>query len=225
MNEMLFSILTGFIAGAVHVVGGPDHLIAMAPAALKQPRLAIKNGFAWGVGHSAGVLILSCIGILVKDLVQIERMSGLAELSVGVFLLIVGVFTIKASLGLNIHTHNHNHGDGQKHQHLHIHLRGREKHNKHSHTSTSLGLLHGMAGASHLLAAIPALALPSFGAFLYLVSYLLGSVLAMGAVVSIMSLATLKAGKKAIPFLFGLTGTLSVCTGFFWIHKTSIYIF
>ena len=112
-----------------------------------------------------------------------------------------------------------------KHQHFHLHLRGRKKHTSHSHASTSLGLLHGIAGASHLLAVIPALALPTFGAFLYLLFYLLGSVFAMGAVISAMSLATLRVGQKAIPLVFAFTGGLSVFTGLFWIQKTSDYIF
>ncbi len=222
---MLISILTGFVAGAVHVVGGVDHLVAMAPNALRQPKLALKNGLAWGLGHSTGVLFLSVVTILVKDFAQIERMSSFADLSVGIGLLIVGALTIRTALGLNIHIHQHNHGDGKDHQHFHIHLRGRKRHNRHSHTSTSLGLLHGLAGASHLLAVIPALALSSIGATFYLIFYLLGSVVAMGVVVLTMSIATLRAGKKTMPLIFGFTGTLSIITGFFWIHKTSSYIF
>ncbi len=222
---MLINILTGFAAGAVHVVGGADHLISMAPTAFLQPKLALKNGLAWGLGHSTGVLILSGVAILVKDLARIERMSSFAELSVGVFLLVVGVLAIRTALGLSIHTHHHKHGNGQGHQHFHIHLRGKEKHKRHSHTSSSLGLLHGLAGASHLLAVIPSLALPPIGAFFYLSFYLLGSVVAMGAVVSAMSLATLRADKKIITLIFGFTGALSIVTGFFWIQKTSAYIF
>lgn len=222
---MFFSILTGFAAGALHVVRGADHLVAMAPSAFRKPRLALKSGFEWGLGHSAGVLLLSIAGVLIKDFVQIERMSNFAELCVGVFLLIVGTLTIKTAFGLRIHTHTHNHGNGSKHQHFHFHLRGRKKHSSHSHASTSLGFLHGIAGASHLLAVIPALALPPFGAFLYLLFYLVGSVIAMGVVISVMSLATLRVGKKAIPLLFAITGSLSVFTGLFWIQKTSYYIF
>ncbi|KGG33446.1 MULTISPECIES: hydantoin utilization protein A [Prochlorococcus] len=222
---MLISILTGFAAGAVHVVGGADHLIAMAPSAFRKPKLALRNGLAWGLGHSTGVLILSAVAILVKDFAQIERMSSFAELSVGVFLLVVGFLTIRTSLGLNIHTHDHHHGSGNKHKHFHLHFRGSRKHSRHSHASTSLGLLHGLAGASHLLAVIPALALPPFGASLYLFFYLLGSIVAMGAVVSAMSLAILRAGKNNLPIIFRFTGLLSILTGFFWIHKTSSYIF
>ncbi len=221
---MLISILTGFAAGALHVIGGVDHLVAMAPNAIIQPKSALKNGLAWGFGHSIGVLLLSVLAILVKDFAKIERLSSVAEFSVGIFLLVIGVLTIKTALGLNIHTHDHKHGNGEKHQHLHFHLRGRSKHKSHSHASTSLGFLHGIAGASHLLVVIPALALPPVGAFLYLGFYLIGSFFAMGGLVTAMSLATLRAGKRTIPMIFGFTGALSFVTGFFWIQKTSTYL-
>ena len=56
-------ILTGIIAGFVHIVSGADHLIAMAPAAINNPQKALKNSFSWGLGHSSGVLLLSLIHI------------------------------------------------------------------------------------------------------------------------------------------------------------------
>ncbi len=219
---MLISIFTGITAGALHVVAGADHLVAIAPVALSRPRRAFRDGLAWGVGHSAGVLFFSCIAILFKDLVHIQRMSSLAELTVGIALLVVGAFAIRTSFGLNIHTHSHQHEGGLAHKHVHLHVRGRKKHNPHHHAATSIGLLQGLAGGSHLLAVIPALALPPIGAITYMFSYLLGSVVAMGAVVLAMSLAALKIGQKALPLIIGLTGGISVLTGFFWIHKISI---
>ena len=66
---MLISVITGVAAGALHVVGGADHLVAMAPSGIRRPRSALKNGLAWGIGHSTGVLILSSFAILIKDLV------------------------------------------------------------------------------------------------------------------------------------------------------------
>ena len=50
-------ILTGIVAGFVHVVSGADHLIAMVPAAINNPPNALKNSFSWGLGHSSGVLL------------------------------------------------------------------------------------------------------------------------------------------------------------------------
>ena len=52
---MLISVLTGFAAGAVHVVSGADHMVAMAPSSVRKPRVALINGLAWGIGHSAGI--------------------------------------------------------------------------------------------------------------------------------------------------------------------------
>ena len=52
-------ILTGIVAGFVHVVSGADHLIAMAPAAIINPQKALKNSFSWGLGHSSGILSVS----------------------------------------------------------------------------------------------------------------------------------------------------------------------
>jgi len=218
---MLISILTGIAAGAIHVVGGVDHLVAMAPVALRNPRIALRDGLAWGFGHSAGVLLLSVLAILLKDLAHIQRMSSFAEFSVGAALLVVGVFAIKTALGLSIHAHSHDHLDGNAHDHIHLHFRGRQRHSRHPHTASSLGVLHGLAGASHLLAVIPALALPPLGAAAYIAAYLFGSILTMAAFLFVISLATIRAGRRALPLIVGLAGGLSVITGIFWIQKTS----
>ena len=69
---MLISIFTGLTAGALHVVCGIDHLVVMAPNAFHQTRIALKNGLAWGLGHSVGVLALSTFAILINDLAHIE---------------------------------------------------------------------------------------------------------------------------------------------------------
>jgi len=222
---MLISVLTGFAAGAVHVVSGADHMVAMAPSAIRKPRLALMDGLAWGVGHSAGVLILSILGILAKDLINIELMSSYAEFLVGISLLIVGLLAIRTSLKVNIHMHQHMHGEEMPHKHFHFHSLGNKFHRSHTHAATGLGVLHGFAGASHLVAIIPALALPLLGALVYLFAYLLGSVVAMGCVVLGISFAANKANKMFYPFLMRLIGGLSIATGIFWLQKTSIINF
>ena len=222
---MLISILTGFAAGAVHVVSGADHMVAMAPSSVRKPRVALINGLAWGIGHSAGVLILSILGILAKDLINIELMSSYAEFLVGISLLIVGGVAIRTSLKVNIHMHQHMHGEEATHKHFHFHSLGNKIHRSHTHAATGLGVLHGFAGASHLVAVIPALALPLFGALAYLLAYLIGSVFAMGCVVLGISFATRKANKMFYPFLMRSIGALSIVTGIFWLQKTSFQIF
>ena len=222
---MLISVLTGFASGAVHVVSGADHMVAMAPSAIRKPRLALVDGLAWGVGHSAGVLILSIFGILAKDLINIELMSSYAEFLVGISLLIVGSLAIRTSLRVNIHMHQHMHGEETPHKHFHFHSFGNKLHRTHTHAATGLGVLHGFAGASHLVAVIPALALPLLGALAYLISYLLGSIFAMGCVVLGISFAASRANKMFYPLLMRSIGALSIAIGIFWIQKISILTF
>ena len=100
---MLISLLTGVAAGAVHVVGGADHLVAMAPFSLSKPWAAFRHALAWGVGHSTGVVVLALIAIGLKDLAHVEAMSSWAEFLVGVALLVVGALAVRTACGLELH--------------------------------------------------------------------------------------------------------------------------
>ena len=222
---MLISVLTGFAAGAVHVVGGADHLVAMAPFSLRKPWPAMRAGLAWGAGHSTGVVVLALVAIAFKDLAHIEAMSAWAEFLVGVALLVVGVLAVRTAFGLELHSHEHRHDGVETHQHLHLHVRGQSNHRRHAHAASGLGLLHGLAGASHLLAVIPALALPPLAAVGYLVAYLCGSIGAMLAVVAVVSLLTFRSGARFLPWLVGGTGALSIFTGAIWLQRTSSVLF
>ena len=219
---MLISVLTGLAAGAVHVVAGADHLVAMAPFSINRPFQALRSALAWGAGHSAGVVVLALFAIALKDLAHVEAMSSWAEFLVGVALLVVGALAVRTAFGLELHSHTHRHDDDRAtHQHLHLHLRGQHSHRRHIHAASGLGLLHGLAGASHLLAVIPALALPPHAAVGYLIAYLIGSITAMTAVVALVSFLTRRSGARLLPFLVGGTGALSILTGAVWLQKTS----
>ncbi len=213
-------ILTGIVAGFVHVVSGADHLIAMAPAAINNPQKALKNSFSWGLGHSSGVLLLAFLAIFVKDITPLNKFSSIAEFLVGISLLVVGVFAIKNSLQLSIHSHSHKHANGIAHRHLHFHVK-EQKNNKHSHALTGLGLLHGIAGGSHFLAVLPALALPLTSACLYLISYLIGSLISMNLFTCLISITTFKASQKFIKRLIAVAGGLSFSLGLFWIQRSA----
>ena len=213
-------ILTGILAGFIHVVSGADHLIAMAPSAITNPKIALKNSISWGLGHSSGVVFLAVLAIFIKDITPLDKLSNFAELLVGISLLIVGVFAIKSSLQLNVHSHFHQH-DGVAHHHLHFHSKVQKKHNKHFHAMTGLGLLHGLAGGSHFLAVLPALALPIPNAFAYLISYLIGSLVSMILFTCLISITTFKAGQNTIRRLIAFAGGLSFSMGLFWVEKST----
>ena len=219
---MQFIILTGIFAGILHVVSGADHLIAMAPAAITSPKIAMRNSFSWGLGHSSGVVLLTFLAIYIKDIAQLNRFSNFAELLVGISLLIIGALAIKNSFLLRIHSHSHHHKNGVAHNHFHFHSK---KQNKHSHALTGLGLLHGIAGGSHFLAVLPALALPLVSAISYLVAYLFGSLVSMYLFTFLISFSTLNAGQKFIKRLIAFAGGLSFFMGLFWVQKSTALFF
>ena len=218
-------ILTGILAGFVHVISGADHLIAMAPSAINSPKNALKNSFSWGLGHSSGVLLLTFLAIFIKDITPLNKFSSVAEFLVGVSLLIVGLIAIKNSFQLSVHSHSHKHENGFAHRHYHFHTKEQKNNNKkHSHALTGLGLLHGIAGGSHFLAVLPALALPLTSACFYLMSYLIGSLISMNLFTCLISFTTLNLGRKLIKRLISVAGGLSFSMGLFWIQR-SAFIF
>ena len=214
-------ILTGILAGFVHVVSGADHLIAMAPSAINNPQKALKNSFSWGLGHSSGVLLLTFLAIFIKDITPLNKFSNFAEFLVGISLLIVGVFAIKSSFQLSIHSHSHKHDNGIAHHHFHFHLNEKRNNNQHSHALTGLGLLHGIAGGSHFLGILPALALPLASACFYLISYLIGSLISMNLFTCLISFTTFNASQKFIRRLIAFAGGLSFSMGLFWIQRSA----
>ena len=214
-------ILTGILAGFVHVVSGADHLIAMAPSAINNPQKALKNSFSWGLGHSSGVLLLTFLAIFIKDITPLNKFSNFAEFLVGISLLIVGVFAIKSSFQLSIHSHSHKHDNGIAHHHFHFHLNEQRNNSQHSHALTGLGLLHGIAGGSHFLGILPALALPLASACFYLISYLVGSLISMNLFTCLISFTTFNASQKFIRSLIAFAGGLSFSMGLFWIQRSA----
>ena len=218
---MQYVISTGLIAGAIHVVSGADHLIAMAPSSIARPKYAFKNGVSWGIGHSSGVVILSILAIFFKDLAHLSKLSYFAEFLVGISLLMIGIIAIKNSLKFNIHSHLHKHNNGISHKHFHYHRNKDKQHSRHSHALTSLGILHGIAGGSHLLAVIPALALPIQEAFAYLIAYLIGSLFIMVFFTYLISVSTINASQNFVRKLIAFAGGISFAMGLFWIQKST----
>jgi len=128
---------------------------------------------------------------------------------------------MKNSFQLSIHSHSHKHENGIAHRHFHFHVKEQKNNNKHSHALTGLGLLHGIAGGSHFLAVLPALALPLASACLYLISYLFGSLISMNLFTCLISFTTFKASQKFIKRLITAAGGLSFSLGLFWIQRSA----
>src|SRR3954468_22825204 len=130
----MLAFFAGLAAGLLHVFSGPDHLAAVAPLAADGDRNHWRTGLQWGFGHTAGVLMIAALLLLVREQLPLDAISAYSERIVGVALIAVGAWGIwKAS-------------------------RTTTKSHSHAGTSFAMGTVHGLAGSSHLFGVVPALA-------------------------------------------------------------------
>jgi len=207
--------ITGLIAGAAHVWSGPDHLAAVAPLAVPQKRRAWLAGIRWGMGHSAGVALVGLLALGLRDVLPLESLAAWSERFVGLALIGIGLWALRGALRHGIHTHEHEH-DGQRHLHIHAHRPGHPHeapaaHHRHLHAAFGVGALHGLAGSSHFLGVLPALAFPSnTQAVGYLVAYGLGTVVSMAAFSWSLGAVSLRWGSSSVKFYRGILGTTAL---------------
>src|SRR5262245_8452511 len=119
-DTTMIALLTGLIAGTIHVWSGPDHLAAIAPLAVRRPQRSWVPGVRWGVGHSAGVALIGLLSLWLRDLLPVDLLSSWGERLVGVMLLGIGLWGLRKAFRNKIHTHEHEH-DGERHVHVHVH--------------------------------------------------------------------------------------------------------
>ena len=222
----MLSILAGFAAGAGHVLAGPDHLGAVAPLAARSHQHAWKSGLRWGLGHTAGVLIVGVLFLALREVLPIDLISGWSERLVGVVLIAIGTWGLRTALGRRLHAHEHRHG-AERHAHVHVHdpktahRPAEASLHQHGHAAFAVGTLHGLAGSSHLLGVIPALAFPTnTQAVAYLAAFGAGTVVAMvcfAAVVGLVARGSTRQGLAAYRAVLGVCSCAAVGIGLYWI--------
>ncbi len=217
----MFPIITGVAAGALHVFTGPDHLAALAPAAVADPPSATKTGVAWGLGHGIGVLVIGLVGLVFRGMVDRDVWSAWAEFLVGFLIVAIGAWAIWRSRTLEIHQHRHDHDvdldvdhGHEPHEHLHAHAHGQHRHHR---AVMGIGVFHGMAGGGHLFGVLPALALPTTAAVVYLFAYLVSSVAAMGAFATFIGAVATRSSTDWIQRLMLISGIVAVVVGLAWV--------
>lgn len=206
MFTFLSIIAIGFFLGMRHATD-PDHVIAITTIVSHQSsaKRAALIGALWGVGHTVTIFAVGT-AIILFNLVIPTRLGLSMELSVGLMLILLGIWNVAAFLrnmpaiqnanggGNQIHSHPHRHGD---YIHTHAHSHEPEKHS-HSSQETSLAGLDRISGA--------------IGAYQLLRPLIVGVVhgLAGSAAVALLILASIHNSSWAIAylFLFGL-GTIA----------------
>lgn len=217
-------LLTGLIAGVIHVWSGPDHLAAVAPLALRARVRPWAAGIRWGLGHSSGVAIVAVVALALRGVLPVAALSHWGERLVGVTLIGIGLWGLRTALRLEVHAHRHVH-DGEGHIHAHVHTGGirhqQPESHLHSHAAVGVGILHGVAGSSHFLGVLPALALPTtWQAVTYVLAFGLGTIGAMGAFAYLIGrLASHPSfdSTRAYRRLMVICATLAIAVGAVWL--------
>ncbi|XVE67168.1 hypothetical protein DITRI_Ditri08aG0138900 [Diplodiscus trichospermus] len=179
--ELLSSAWTGFFAGCLHTLSGPDHLAALAPLSIGRTQMeSAVVGALWGCGHDAGQVIFGLLFLLLKDRLHIEVIQTWGTRVVGLTLLVIGAMGIREAsevrapcvalengeCDVSVYDKFENPAAGKK---------------KIGFATFATGIIHGLQPDA-LMMVLPALALPSRwagGAFLLM--FLLGTVVAMGS--------------------------------------------
>ena len=222
--------LAGLVAGAIHVLSGPDHLVAVAPLAADRGGASWRAGALWGLGHTGGVWVVGLIALWLRELIDIGFLSAWSERLVGVVLIAVGLWGFHRLLRQRVHAHAHRHDDAE-HTHVHLHRPAASEPtthehptaHRHEHAAAGIGILHGVAGSSHFFGVLPALGLPDRVASLtYLAAFGAGSILAMTAVTWLVGRLTVRLshlGPGLHRGLLGVCSALAVGVGGWWLTR------
>ena len=193
----MFAVLAGLATGLVHVLSGPDHLAAVAPLSADTDRPPWRAGLQWGLGHTAGVMVIGLLLISVRQALPIEAISAYSERIVGIALLMVGVWGFARARSRKPHVHPA------------------------AGASFAMGTLHGLAGSSHLFGVLPALALPTqLAALAFLGGFGVGAVLAMTAFSALVGAIAIRATRRGVNAYRGVLYACSlsaVLVGGFWL--------
>jgi len=224
LNEIFVVLSLAFGLGMLHALDA-DHVMAVTGLVANKSdrRSALRFCLRWAVGHG---LVLLIVGALVFGLGMSipHSLSHNAEILVGVMLIIIGVIVLLNLYRKRTHVHFHAHDGLPAHAHWHEHSKqelSQHKHagHRHEHGPMLVGMLHGLAGSSPLLAIIPISMLqsPAIG-LLYLLLFSSGVLLAMllfGGVLGVAMQAIQRAGDRLFMAVRALTGLSAIVLGGF----------
>jgi hypothetical protein len=205
MNPTVLAALAGLLAGLVHALSGPDHLSAVAPLVIGEPRRRWRMGLFWGIGHSFGVWAVGLLALALRGILPLEYLSSWSERLVGAVLIGVGLWGLRRAFVARLpHAHPE-----------------QPRHPRPGRAAVWIGSLHGLAGSSHILGLLPALALPSRGASLaYVVGFGLGAVMAMTAFSSAFGLMAARVtarGPRAYQAMLASFSAAAIVIGGYWL--------
>ena len=175
--EALFLALTGTLAGVAHALSGPDHLAAVLPLTAEAPRRAVRTTLAWAAGHGTGTLALAAVAGLLRGGLPLDALGAHAEAVIGVVLVATGAWSLARSRRERAPSRDDIQPSREGGSLLDAGAVTRPVG-----LALAFGGLHGIAGGTHVVTVLAALALPTEGAIAWLSGFVAGAGLAMGAV-------------------------------------------
>ncbi len=230
--------LIGLFASVMHVISGPDHLAAVTPLAIENKLKSWAIGLSWGLGHTLGMLLIGVLFIYFKNYIPIDAISAYSEVLVGIVLIGIGLWAFYRifyrSKHVHAHPHSHTNDDGKTITHVHKHEHPAKNLHSHKHpgkinqnvfSALIIGLIHGLAGVSHLLGVLPTLAFPSnVDSALYLTGFGIGTIAAMVVFSFLLGYVSYQSSEKAKPVIFKtiqfVGAFASVFVGIYWVVLT-----
>ncbi|CAJ1933701.1 unnamed protein product [Sphenostylis stenocarpa] len=181
-TELLSSAWTGFFAGCLHTLSGPDHLAALAPLSIGRTRMeSAAVGALWGCGHDAGQVIFGLIFLLLKDRLHIEVIRTWGTRVVGLTLLVIGAMGIKEASEVATPCVALENGECDVSVYESRDSNPVVGKKKIGFATFATGIVHGLQPDA-LMMVLPALALPSrVAGAAFLIMFLFGTVVAMGS--------------------------------------------
>lgn len=233
MSSDIVALGTAAMLGFLHALE-VDHMVAVTTFVSRRPSLgsAGRFGLRWGLGHSVAVLLAG--GLLLATGVRWpERYDAFGEGLVGLMLVGLGGWALAAARKLHLHPVEEHGG----HAHLHLHDAASRRHDHphqdpvsaarpHEHGGITLvGLLHGLAGTTGVVALVPVTMVDRVGIGLgYLTAFGVGVTTAMtlfalaaAAIMRRTNARSLLLGRRAVAAV-GLAG---IGVGLWWIASAA----
>jgi len=223
---MTAMLVFGLLLGMRHALDA-DHLAAVATLVSRhnRPGDALRQGVAWGVGHTLTLLVFGSLVIWMDSMIPEQLARGL-ELLVGLMLVALGLDVLRRLYRDRLHVHVHSHGEQR---HLHVHSHRAESgtahdpgHHCHPHPAglplraLFIGIMHGLAGSAALiLLALETVASPWLG-MVYMGLFGIGSIIGMALLSLVMAIPLRQSARGLGWFHHGLqmvVGAVSVFLG------------
>lgn len=191
---MTIALLYGAGSGALHAVTGPDHVLALGPAALREPRASFRLGLHWGAGHALGTLLLTLPLLALSQLVHAPALAAWGERAAGLTLVLAAVWSLCQTR--------------RPHEPSQAPARG----------PLLVGLLHGATGAGSLLLILPVLVAGSPArSAIFIGAFALGSALAMALLTRTIAQLGARLSERSIARFQRVSIAAAAALGSYWL--------